>query len=173
MGCVDHPDADNVRWADGLACLVCMRLVSRPVQGCCPACGRRALTVGDGDRRLRCSAPGCSRPDALAEIIEDGEIHHVVRFRDGNVTVKHPLIERAGGALFECRIHGMLDGLELLLIAGIGWLVVAVLSLVLDGWSLSVFNAFGIGVLMITLWLNFRLLIGWMGQVNRQLRRRR
>jgi hypothetical protein len=58
-----------------------------------------------------------------------------------------------------------------LLPAGICWLVVAVMFCVLDGWSLSVFNAFGIGVLQLTLWLNFRILSGWMTYTNRRLDR--
>jgi hypothetical protein len=84
-----------------------MRMVARPVQGFCPACGSRGLTLGDGGR-IRCSVYGCRRPDALASIIDDGEIHHLVTFHADSFTIKHPLIERLDNALMRCTLHSEL-----------------------------------------------------------------
>jgi hypothetical protein len=76
------------------------------VDGFCPACGRKGLNLRAGGL-LVCVHPDCSAPDTAAKILSDPEIHHIVRFGDGDATfnAQHPLRERAGRSLLDCKIH--------------------------------------------------------------------
>jgi uncharacterized protein DUF6085 len=74
------------------------------VRGHCPACGRHNLFVGQGGY-LTCTTLACPRPDAVATLLEDREIEHVVEFAETTFTVKHPLRERLDDALMRCRLH--------------------------------------------------------------------
>jgi hypothetical protein len=88
----------------------------RAIQGYCPACGQEEL----GHREVShnnpariigsvfCANPKCPQPEAAHLILQDPEIHHVVRFDErGFFNVKHPLLERVEGplSLLTCGIH--------------------------------------------------------------------
>src|SRR4051812_23669237 len=74
------------------------------VQGHCPACGRPELVALGGV--LQCNSGTCPQPFTIAKILQDPEIHHIVRFDDkGFFNCQHPLRERADGQLLDCAIH--------------------------------------------------------------------
>ncbi len=70
------------------------------------------INAEQGDRKwnyISCLASGCPRPSAAAEILSDPEIHHIVRISesadgDTEYTIKHPLLERLDGDLFDCPV---------------------------------------------------------------------
>jgi|GEM_PF-6318816 hypothetical protein len=82
------------------------------IDGHCPACGRRSLGVKPSllrgpTARIECFHPGCPAPGTAATILDDPEIHHIVRFdgASGTFNAQHPLRERVGGLLLDCDIH--------------------------------------------------------------------
>lgn len=74
------------------------------VPGYCPACGTASL-YASSNTGLVCLNPACTQPDAAAQILQDSEIHHIVRFQEYDFNVQHPLRERIGGSLLDCSIH--------------------------------------------------------------------
>ena len=80
------------------------------VQGVCPACGGRSLFVGDG-AFITCSRLDCPEPDAVSSILDDDEIQHVVEFREGTFTIRHPLSERIEDRLMDCALFDFLSTL--------------------------------------------------------------
>lgn len=85
---------------------------TRPrVNGYCPACGRLGLVLGrEGD--VECSYPLCEGWGAMAAIMTDPEIHHVVDFDQFDFTIRHPLIESLDDRLFDCPLHAHLMSLS-------------------------------------------------------------
>lgn len=83
------------------------------IDGYCPACGQASLFVRNGqgvadlsDRHVRCINRECPDSEAAHKVLQDPEIHHIVRFDDrGYFNVKHPLRERIDSELLDCRIH--------------------------------------------------------------------
>lgn len=83
------------------------------VAGYCPACGRKDLVVESLDPEserpgVHCNSGIC--PDFLAatKVLQDPEIHHIVRFDEGGYfNAKHPLRERIDGELLDCKIFGV------------------------------------------------------------------
>lgn len=74
------------------------------IQGWCPmGCGR-TLFVGNGGY-ITCSYIHCPRPDAVADLLHDNEIEHIVAFSETGFTVRHPLRERLDDALMSCFLH--------------------------------------------------------------------
>ena len=89
-GAVDHEDQD--------------------VTGHCPmGCGE-LLHLRHGT--VTCKSAYCPRPDAAAEILADGEVHHVVTLGEVDFTVRHPLRERLDDALLDCTVTSWLRGLD-------------------------------------------------------------
>ncbi len=83
---------------------------NRAVAGHCPmGCGT-TLFVGSGGH-ITCSYIPCPDPCAVDQILGDAETEHVVEFRAGEFTVRHPLRERIGDALLTCSLHTHLAGL--------------------------------------------------------------
>lgn len=81
------------------------------INGCCPmGCGRTLVAYADGN--IWCSRSECSRPDAVAQILDDGESEHIVTFGDVTFTVRHPLRERLDNDLMECELHEYIAGLD-------------------------------------------------------------
>jgi hypothetical protein len=74
------------------------------IQGHCPACGGTSLFVAEGGY-ITCSRIDCAEPDAVASILDDSEIAHVVEFREADFTIRHPLIERVDDRLMQCQLH--------------------------------------------------------------------
>jgi hypothetical protein len=80
------------------------------ITGYCPmGCGEtlirdRLLNVVPGAPigAIRCNAPDCPRPTAVAEILADPETEHVVVLDHGGFSVKHPLRERLDDELLGC-----------------------------------------------------------------------
>ncbi|MFJ6730019.1 DUF6085 family protein [Streptomyces sp. NPDC091281] len=76
-----------------------------PVAGNCPmGCGetlQRQAAVGT----LICTAAACPRPDAVAHILREREIEHIVQFDADGFTIRHPLRERLDDALMQCELH--------------------------------------------------------------------
>lgn len=73
----------------------------------CPACGHEALFVPGreaDDGVIRCTATSCPEPDAVAKILADRELHHIVRFVGDQTNVQHPLQERIDHRLLGCRV---------------------------------------------------------------------
>ncbi|AER25763.1 hypothetical protein MOMOMIXON_199 [Mycobacterium phage MoMoMixon] len=84
-----------------------------PVDGHCPACGRKSLGVRTSaireDSELRCFYPDCPDPEAVAKLLSDPEIHHVLEVKEGGIwTLQHPLRERIDGGLFDCPLAAVL-----------------------------------------------------------------
>jgi len=77
-----------------------------PVEGYCPACGASSLYLSFSIPT--CMQKGCPNPTIIGDILDDGEIHHIVRFSDADFNVKHPLRERADSELLDCKIHGVI-----------------------------------------------------------------
>jgi hypothetical protein len=87
----------------------------RAIQGYCPACGQEDLghrEVPHPDNPARiigsvfCANPDCLQPAAAHLILEDSEIHHIVRFNpDDTFNVQHPLRERIDSTLLDCLVH--------------------------------------------------------------------
>ncbi|MEU9888654.1 DUF6085 family protein [Sphaerisporangium sp. NPDC051011] len=76
----------------------------------CPmGCGR-TLFVADGGF-ITCSYVHCPRPTAVADLLEDRETEHIVRFGLETFTVRHPLRERLDESLMDCALHDHVKGL--------------------------------------------------------------
>jgi hypothetical protein len=82
------------------------------VAGYCPyGCGQTLHLGATGF--VMCGNPGCRRPTAVAELLEDREIEHLVTLTvDRGFTVRHPLRERLGNALMTCQLHADLTGMD-------------------------------------------------------------
>lgn len=80
-----------------------------PVDGYCPACGSEALYLSFGIPT--CFQKGCPDPTIIGNLLDDSEIHHIVRFDPNSETfnVKHPLRERVNSELLDCEIHGVIQ----------------------------------------------------------------
>lgn len=88
-----------------------MKPDDRKVQGHCPyGCGR-TLFLADGGY-VTCSYIHCPRPDAVADLLDDREVSHIVVFGEGTFTVRHPLRERLDDALMTCVLHEHIAGLD-------------------------------------------------------------
>jgi hypothetical protein len=72
-------------------------------------CGK-TLFLADGGY-VTCSYIHCPRRDAVAGIIADREISHIVEFGDDGFTIRHPLRERLDDALMSCALHEYIAGL--------------------------------------------------------------
>lgn len=80
------------------------------IQGYCPACGQQSLHVVSGVGLIHCLYPKCPAATVAHRILQDPEIHHVVRFDDhGFFNVKHPLRERVDSELLDCSIHDVVN----------------------------------------------------------------
>ena len=78
------------------------------IAGYCPmGCGQ-TLFLGSGGR-ITCSNHGCSRSDAVDELLAERETEHIVLLEEGTFSIQHPLRERLDGALFECSLHEWLS----------------------------------------------------------------
>jgi hypothetical protein len=78
------------------------------VAGYCPmGCGQ-TLFVGEGGH-ITCSWAHCPHPEAVDELLADRETEHVVQIDAGTFSIQHPLRERLGGILFDCRLHEWLS----------------------------------------------------------------
>lgn len=81
------------------------------IRGNCPmGCGP-TLILGEGGAVI-CRDPGCPRPSAVHELLDDNEIEHVVRLSARDFDVQHPLRERLDGQLWSCDVHEQLRALK-------------------------------------------------------------
>ena len=65
-------------------------------------CGPRLTLTASG--HIRCGNPDCPHPGKVDDLLDDPLSHvHVVRIRESDFTIQHPLAER-GGKLMECEI---------------------------------------------------------------------
>lgn len=81
------------------------------VAGHCPmGCGP-TLFLGSGGY-ITCSLDVCPQPDAAADILADGEAHHIVKLDDTEFTVRHPLRERLNDELMRCSLHAWIASLS-------------------------------------------------------------
>jgi hypothetical protein len=69
---------------------------------CLMGCGE-TLILGEG-RAVVCCARGCPRPFAVAEILADPEVQHVVEVTADGWSAKHPLRERLDDMLLSCGV---------------------------------------------------------------------
>lgn len=75
------------------------------VHGICPSCGQRRLFVNSGSGGiLQCLNKACKYPNAANEIINDPVRDHLMVLDDKSWTVIHPLIERLGNRMLDCKI---------------------------------------------------------------------
>ena len=82
------------------------------VHGSCPmGCGR-TLHLASDSGMIACTAPGCPRPSAVTDLLQDRETEHVVTFTEEGFTLRHPLKERLDEALMECDLHEELASLS-------------------------------------------------------------
>lgn len=78
--------------------------MSDRIRGFCPmGCGD-TLFIADGGY-ITCSWHECPNPTAVAELLEDREVEHVVRFDEHAFTVRHPIRERLNDELLACELH--------------------------------------------------------------------
>lgn len=78
------------------------------LSGHCPACGREDLVVisDAATPQVHCNSGICPDNFAASRVLQDDQIHHVVRFDDeGRFSVKHPLRERINSELLDCTVH--------------------------------------------------------------------
>lgn len=81
------------------------------VAGHCPmGCGN-TLFVGSGGY-ITCSHLECPRPDAVATLLEDREVEHIVTIFPATFTIRHPLRERLDDALMTCDLHTHMAALD-------------------------------------------------------------
>lgn len=73
------------------------------VKWICPACGSATLVLHDD--KVMCEHAGCPRPDTVWLLLSDVEIEHIVRLNESDFTIRHPLRERVGTELLDCRMH--------------------------------------------------------------------
>lgn len=78
------------------------------INGYCPACGAAELVMDYATANLRCDGPGCPRPTAAHEILQDSRTEHEVTFTADGFTLRHPMRERLDDDLLTCEIHRML-----------------------------------------------------------------
>ena len=89
-----------------------MKPDERAVTGYCPmGCGR-TLFLADGGY-VTCSYIHCPRRGAVADLLADREISHIVQLGEDTFTVRHPLRERLDDALMTCTLHEHIAGLDL------------------------------------------------------------
>jgi hypothetical protein len=87
-----------------------MKPDERAVTGYCPmGCGR-TLFLADGGY-VTCSYIHCPRRGAVADLLADREISHIVQLGEDTFTVRHPLRERLDDALMTCTLHEHIAGL--------------------------------------------------------------
>lgn len=78
--------------------------MSARVQGYCPmGCGETLFLAAEG--YVTCGHLECPRPDAVADILDDREVEHVVDIIETEFSIKHPLRERLDDALLDCHLH--------------------------------------------------------------------
>lgn len=76
----------------------------------CPACGERSLFRGF-QGRISCSTDDCPAPAAVHNLLNDPNLTaHTVCITENGWTIRHPLAERIGDALFTCDLAGHLNG---------------------------------------------------------------
>jgi hypothetical protein len=88
----------------------------KDVSGYCPACGKRDLHLM-GTKVIYCMNRECPRPDAVYDLLNDPpELHHIMEVlpdeptaQSGRWTLKHPLLERIDGELFDCELGRLLN----------------------------------------------------------------
>lgn len=77
----------------------------------CPACGSDNSLFRGFQGRISCSSADCPNPGAVHNLLNDPHIlDHLVSVTDHGWTLRHPLIERIGDALFACDLSGHLTG---------------------------------------------------------------
>lgn len=75
----------------------------RDVEGYCPmGCGRTLHLMQSGI--IKCLSRDCPDPIAVHKILSDPETAHVVDLGESAWGAKHPLRERIGDQLLDCRI---------------------------------------------------------------------
>lgn len=84
-----------------------------PMRGNCPACGKRSLRLewapGASSGEVHCGTQGCSEPLAVQKLLaEDHICEHIAALGHETWTVRHPLIERLDGSLFNCNLGAVL-----------------------------------------------------------------
>lgn len=91
------------------------------LEGQCPlGCGGTLYAEENSlVNRVICLGDDCPDPDTVNRILQDDEMHHLVRFTEGSFTIRHPLRERSNSELMECpvslscaRMPGPPDGVE-------------------------------------------------------------
>ncbi len=84
--------------------------MSEKVQGFCPmGCGS-TLFLASGNY-ITCSLDKCPDPCAANDILAENEPHHIVKFGEATFDVIHPLRERLGDDLFNCRLHSLIKAM--------------------------------------------------------------
>lgn len=83
------------------------------VAGCCPmGCGNDTLRLIPPNGVVICINESCPGAMAAAQILADPESEHIVDFTINNFTIRHPLRERLGDALFDCGLLNHLCSLR-------------------------------------------------------------
>lgn len=78
--------------------------MNKKIRGNCPmGCGQTLVAWNDGV--IGCVSATCPRPQAVRELLDDGETEHVVDIDADGFTIKHPLCERLDDHLFDCGLH--------------------------------------------------------------------
>lgn len=72
-------------------------------------CGTTLFRAVSG--HIYCTTETCPRPNAVAEILADGETAHIVVVDRDGFTVRHPLRERLDDALLTCDVHASIPRL--------------------------------------------------------------
>ncbi len=77
----------------------------------CPACGEYGVLYRGFQGRITCSGEKCPDAGAVHNLLNDPQImEHLVRVTDHGWTIRHPLRERIGDALFACDLGNHLTG---------------------------------------------------------------
>ncbi len=82
--------------------------MSAQVQGYCPACGLNSLFLASGGY-VTCSRIDCPNPSVVSDILDDRETEHIVTLYTNGFTIRHPLRERLGDAMLDCKLHEQLE----------------------------------------------------------------
>lgn len=85
-------------------------MTDRKVQGYCPmGCGE-TLFVGAGGH-ITCSYIPCPNPVAVDILLQTDQPNHLVQINPDDFSMTHPLRERIGGELHNCRLNvALMDG---------------------------------------------------------------
>lgn len=76
----------------------------------CPACGQRSLYRGF-QGRITCATADCPDAGAVHNLLNDPNLTaHLVSVTVHGWTIRHPLVERVGDALFTCDLGTHLNG---------------------------------------------------------------